>query len=200
MECYSCSSAQWYALRVRSNCEKIVSCMLKGKGYAEFLPLYRKRSKWSDRTKQIERPLFPGYVFGCFDVRNRLPILTIPGVIHVVGFGNGPEPIDEGELKSVERFVESGLAIEPWPFLKSGEPVYVERGPLAGLEGIFTSFKTSFRLVVSLTLLQRSVAVELDRDCIRPISPTRCRNAAQGFGATARPGEYKQIAVAGHGE
>jgi len=127
---YSNSACQqWFALRVRSNCEKAVSCMLGGKGYTKFLPVIRKRSRWSDRTKEIEVPVFPGYVFSRFNIEDRLPILVIPGVMHVVGFGNRPQPIDETELHAVERFVASGLAVEPWPFLKSGESVLVERGP-----------------------------------------------------------------------
>ncbi len=163
---------EWYALRVRSNCEKLVSQTLRGKGYTEFLPLYRKLSRWSDRKKQIDLPLFPGYVFSRFDVNHRLPIISTPGIVHVVGFGSKPEPIQEEEVVAIQRFVTSGLPIEPWPFLKVGESVVVERGSLAGLEGILVEIKNRFRLVVSLTLLQRSVAVELDRDCVRALAPS----------------------------
>jgi transcription antitermination factor NusG len=160
----------WFALRVRSNSEKLVAFALRGKGYDEFLPLYRKLSRWSDRKKQIELPLFPGYVFSRFDVNQRLPILIIPGVMQVVGFGNKPEPVADEELRAVERFVASGLPVEPWPFLKVGESVLVDDGPLAGLEGTLVEVKNRYRIVVSLTLLQRSVAVEIDRDCIRPVT------------------------------
>lgn len=167
MESYS--NTQWFALRVRSNCEKTVASSLKGKGYAEFLPMYRKRSRRHGPAKQLELPLFPGYVFSAFDVNDRLPILTIPGVVHVVGNGRTPESIDREELLRIERFLASGKAVEPWPFLKAGELVLIEDGPLSGLEGILVQIKTLRRLVVSLSLLQRSVAVEIDRDCIRPV-------------------------------
>ena len=159
----------WFALRVRSNCEKMAASMLRGKGYPEFLPLYRKASRWSDRIKNVELPLFPGYVFARFDVCKRLPVLTVPGVMHIVGIGKAPEPVDDAELNAIQRFVASGLPVEPWPFLRAGEAVRVERGSLSGLEGILLEIKNSYRLVVSLSLLQRSVAVEIDRDCVAPM-------------------------------
>jgi transcription antitermination factor NusG len=163
---------------VRSNCEKVVASSLKGKGYAEFLPLYRKLSRRAGPAKEVELPLFPGYVFSAFDVNHRLPILTIPGVVHVVGVGRAPESIDRDELLAVERFVASSLAVEPWPFLKTGDAVVVDRGPLAGLEGTLVQIRASHRLVVSLTLLQRSVAVEIDRDSVRPIPRLTALQAA----------------------
>jgi transcription antitermination factor NusG len=162
-------TAQWYALRVRSRCEKVVQLALQGKGYAEFLPLYRKASRWSDRVRQIEQPLFPGYVFGYFDVNHRLPILTISGVTQIVGKGNAPEPVADGELEAVKRFIASGFPVEPLPFLEEGEPVVVETGALAGLEGILLRIKGHDSLVISVGLLQRSVAVEVDRNSVRPI-------------------------------
>ena len=175
---------QWYALRVRSNCEKLVALTLRGKGYPEFLPLYKRISRWCDRKKVIESPLFPGYVFSHFDVNCRLPVLTIPGVVLVVGFGNKPEPIPNEEIDAIQRFVGSGLPVEPWPFLNVGEAVVVEYGPLAGLEGVLTEVKNRHRLVVSLTLLQRSVAVEIDRDCVRPVK-SPMRRAAVALAASA---------------
>ena len=176
---------QWYALRVRSNCEKLVALTLSGKGYSEFLPLYKKISRWSDRKKVIESPLFPGYVFSHFDVNCRLPVLTIPSVVHIVGLGNTPEPIPEEEINAIERFIGSGLPVEPWPFLNVGERVVVEYGSLAGLEGVLTEVKNRHRLVVSLTLLQRSVAVEIDRDSVRPVKSPIRRVAALSMAASA---------------
>jgi transcription antitermination factor NusG len=157
---------QWFALRVRSNCERTVAVMLQGKGYTEFLPTYRKPSR--SLVRNVELPLFPGYVFSRFDITRRLPILTTPGVVHVVGFGQKPEPINEDEISAIQRFVASGLVVEPWPFLQVGDTVVVECGALAGLEGILVEKKNQYRMVVSLTLLRRSVAVEIDRDWIRP--------------------------------
>ena len=163
----------WYALRVRSNHEKAVQAGLRAIGLGEFLPACVVKSRWTDRVKQIERPLFPGYVFGRFDPVKRLPVLMLPGVVHVVGNSSGPIPVDEAELDAVRRFVESGLSVTPWPYLREGEMVTVQYGPLAGLQGIVLRVKDSCRLVASLTLLQRSVAVELDRDSVKPVAPAR---------------------------
>jgi transcription antitermination factor NusG len=163
----------WYALRVRSNHEVAVQTGLRNRGFEEFLPMYHARSRWSDRVKVTERPLFPGYVFARFDPSNRLPILMLPGFVHIVGFGNGPEPVDEGELGTVRRLVDSVFPISPWPYLREGEMVVVQHGALAGLEGVVLRTKDSFRVVVSLTLLQRSVAVELDRDAVKRVAAPR---------------------------
>jgi transcription antitermination factor NusG len=162
----------WYALQVRPRFEKVVSRNLQGKGYEEFLPLYQRTSRWSDRTKEIELPLFPGYVFCKFNLLQRLPILMIPGVSSVVGIGKNWMPIEESELNDVRAVLKSGSPCEPWPFLGVGQLVEVERGPLAGTQGLVTRVKDSYRLVISINLLQRSVAVEIDRDCVKPVSKT----------------------------
>lgn len=159
---------RWYALRVRSNHERVVQAALRHKGFDEFLPVYKKRSRWSDRVKEIEVPLFAGYVFSRFQAERRAPVLVIPGVVHVVGTAAGPLPVDNAELAAVRRFVESALPVMPWPYLNAGDTVVVERGALTGMQGILLRVKDSCRLVVSLSLLQRSVAVELDRDWVRP--------------------------------
>ena len=161
----------WYALHVRTRFEKVVSRNLRGKGYEEFLPLYNRTSRWSDRTKQIELPLFPGYVFCRFNPVQRMPILTIPGVNAIVGIGKSLMPVEESELASIRTLLASNLYCEPWPFLQIGQSVLVERGPLAGTQGIVMLVKNSYRLIISVNLLQRSVAVEIDRDCLKPISP-----------------------------
>ena len=159
----------WYALHVRTRFEKVVSRNLRGNGYEQFLPLYRRTSRWSDRTKEIELPLFPGYVFCRFNPLHRMPILTIPGVNTIVGIGKSLMPVEENELAVVRTVLESNSYCEPWPFLQVGEKVCVERGPLAGTQGIVMLVKNSYRLVISVNLLQRSVAVEIDRDCLKPI-------------------------------
>jgi transcription antitermination factor NusG len=160
----------WYAIRIRSGLSSVASATLRGKGYEEFLPLYRSRRRWSDRIKELELPLFPGYLFCRFDVSDRLmPILTTPGVIGIVGAGKTPIPVGEEEIEAIRAILRSGLAARPWPFLGIGAKVYVERGPLAGVEGIITNADKAYRLVVSVNLLQRSIAVEIDRDWARPI-------------------------------
>lgn len=162
----------WYALHVRTRFEKVVARNLQGKGYEEFLPLYRRTSQWSDRKKEIELPLFPGYVFCRFNALQRMPILTIPGVNAVVGIGKTLMPVEERELNAIRAVLQSDTYCEPWPFLEVGQRVSVTRGPLEGTEGIVTMLKNKCRLVISVNLLQRSVAAEIDRDCLKPISDT----------------------------
>ena len=161
----------WYAIRIKSRLGSVTSTTLRGKGYEEFLPLYRSRRRWSDRIKELECPLFPGYLFCRFDASDRLmPILTTPGVIGIVGASKTPIPIDDDEIEAIRAILRSGLAAQPWPLLQVGSKVCLEGGPLAGLEGIITDMDKVCRLIVSVTLLQRSVAVEIDRAWARPIT------------------------------
>jgi transcription antitermination factor NusG len=160
----------WYALHVRTRFEKVVARNLQGKGYEEFLPLYRRTSQWSDRKKEIELPLFPGYVFCRFNPLHRMPILTIPGVNAIVGVGKTLMPVEERELNDIRAVLNSDSMCEPWPFLEVGQRVSVTRGPLEGTQGIVTVLKNKCRLVISVNLLQRSVAVEIDRDCLDPVT------------------------------
>jgi transcriptional antiterminator NusG len=160
----------WYAVRLRSNFERRASQIFEEKGFITFLPTYWTRRTWSDRTKEIEVPLFSGYTFCRFDPLNRLPILTTPGVVSILESSNGPIPIDESQIDSVRALLKSGLPVGPWPFLREGQPVLVERGPLKGIEGQILSLKNKYRLVVSVSLLQRSVSVEIDREWARPLS------------------------------
>jgi transcription antitermination factor NusG len=159
----------WYALRVRSQYEHTVATHLQGRGYESLLPLYKCRRRWSDRFKEIELPLFPGYVFCRFNPLNRLPILSVPGVVHVVGVGRTPLPIDESEIAAIQAAIKSGLPSQPWPFLQVGHRVKIEYGPLCGVEGILLGFRGHQRLVLSVTLLQRSVAVQVDGSWVRPM-------------------------------
>jgi transcriptional antiterminator NusG len=163
----------WFALQVRSRYESRVAEHLSGKGYEIFLPFYKCRKRWSDRIKDVEAPLFPGYLFCRFNPLNRLPILTTPGVIQLVGFNRVPHPVDEGEIDAIQRFVASGIPSQPWPFLQVGDRVRIESGPLRGLEGILIEFKGNHRLVVSVTLLQRSVAVSLDSTLVSSVRASR---------------------------
>ncbi|MBV8552121.1 MAG: UpxY family transcription antiterminator [Acidobacteriaceae bacterium] len=159
----------WYAIRTRSNQENVAALVLEGKGYEYYLPKYRARRRWSDRVVIAELPLFPGYVFCRFDVKQRLPILTTPGVVSIVGFGNEPVAIAESEIADIQAVLTSGLAAEPCPFLREGQRVRVKYGSLAGLEGILLKKKTDWRIIISVTMLQRSIAVEIDSDSITPI-------------------------------
>ena len=159
----------WYALRVRSKFEKTVAESLRGKGYESFLPLYAARRTWSDRVKVVELPLFTGYVFCKLDIGVRLPVLKTPGVVSFVSLGAEPTPVDAAEMDSIREIVRAGLPVGPWPYLREGQRVEVARGPLKGLRGILLTVKNERRLVVSIELLQRSVAVEVDREDLRPM-------------------------------
>lgn len=168
----------WYALRIKSNFEKTTARILSQKGYDQFLPIYQKRSRWSDRVKLVELPLFPGYLFCRFDANARLPVLVTPGVVGVVGMGKLPIAVSEEEVAAVQAVVASGLPASPWPFVEVGERVVIERGPLAGVEGILENVKNSYRFVVSVNLLQRAVATEVDSDWIRPAGSGSRRQSA----------------------
>ena len=156
----------WYGIRTRSKCERTVSTGLKTKGLNAYLPLYRSRRRWSDRVVDRQLPLFPGYVFCRFDATRRFPIITIPGVVSIVGFGNDPAVIPDQEIEAIETVLSSGLATEPCPFLREGQRVRVTHGSLKNVEGILVKKKADWRLIISVTMLQRSVSVELDGDCV----------------------------------
>ena len=166
-------SQPWYALRVRSNHERVAAMYLREQGYEEFCPAYKSERQWSDRKKTVEQFLFPGYVFCRLNPDDRLPVLMMPGVVNVVGFGSQPAAIPDQEIEHVRTMVRSGLLVTPWPFLSVGQTVVLERGPLAGVEGILQQIKKTFRLVVSVQMLQRSVSTEVDRAWVRPISASR---------------------------
>jgi transcription antitermination factor NusG len=133
-----------------------------------MLPLYRSRRQWSDRVRDLELPLFAGYVFCRFVYGERTAVLNTPGVTRIVGFGGQPASIDDREISAIEAVLRSKLPVRPWPHLKPGDRVLVQRGPLRGLEGVLLREKDGLRLVIGVDLLQRSVAVELEPDMIAP--------------------------------
>lgn len=155
---------QWFALAVKPRFDKAVARTLEAKGYETFVPLYAKQHKYGPRIKDAELPLFPGYVCCRFDVHRRLPILTTPGVTHILGAGNTPLPVSETEIASLQAALRTRFPIEPFPFVQEGQRVRIEQGALAGVEGIVMSFRQNLRLVLSITLLQRSVLLEIDRN------------------------------------
>jgi len=173
MEPETGSRLYWYAIHTRVRHEKIVAQALADKGYEEFLPLCKCRRRWSDRTKELELPLFPGYIFCRFDLEHRLPILVTPRVEYIVGIGKVPFPVDEAEIVVLQSIVKSGLPAEPWPFLQVGQQVQIDYGPLEGVNGLLLALKKPCRLVVSVTLLQRSVAVEIDSAWVTPLAPSQ---------------------------
>ena len=162
-------SLHWFALTVKPHFEDSVSSALGVKGYETFLPKYRVRNRWSDRIKELHQPLFPGYSFCRFDPSRRVPILNTPGVVSVVGFGAKATPVDEGELNAVRALLDSGLPVSHWPFLREGQRIRITHGPLEGVEGFFVRHNHDCRLVVSISLLGRSVAAEIESDWIKPV-------------------------------
>ena len=165
----SSDSWPWYALWVRSRHEKSVAELLTNKGFETFLPLQKSRRKWSDRFQEVELPLIPGYVFSRFDARYRVPILTTPGLVQIVSAGSTPQPVDDGEMQCLITAVRSGVHLQLWPFLKTGQRVSIEEGPLRSLEGVLITTKGSDQLILSISLLQRSIAVAVDRRWVRPL-------------------------------
>lgn len=160
---------QRFAVQVRSHSERITSKSLHDKGFEEFTPFYKTTRRWSDRFKEVEFPLFPGYVFCRFDPRYRLPILQTAGVVSIVSFGRGPAPIEDGEIAGLQAVVINGRHAIPWPYLRVGQKVRVVGGPLHGVEGLLQDLKTGRRIVLSVDLLQRSVAAEIDREHVEPV-------------------------------
>lgn len=167
---------QWYALRVRARFEKQASELLQFKGYETFLPTCVSRRRWTDRIRQVETALFPGYVFCRLSELTPGLALTTPGVMHFVGFGSTPAPVDDSEIEAVRRIVDSGAAGQPWPYLRVGECVEITSGPLTGLSGFLLEIKGDRSLVVGVSLLQRSMAVEIEPSWL--ISRSRGRKTA----------------------
>jgi transcription termination/antitermination protein NusG len=161
---------RWYALNVRTRWESSTANLLSGKGYRTLLPTYKARQRARSAQREIVAPLFPGYVFCQFDVNNRLPILVTPGVLSVVGTGRTPISVDDSEIAAIERVVACGLPAEPWPYLEVGQRIRIQTGALSGLEGILTSFRGSHRIVVSVSLLCRSVSLEIQRSEVSAVS------------------------------
>lgn len=152
----------WFVLQVRSRREGQVQNHLAGQGYECFLPTYKSERRWSDRVKEIEQPLFPGYLFCRFDLHHRGPLMMTPAVQQIVGVGRTPMPVEETEIESIRQALASGQPSQPWLYLQVGQRVRVNHGNMNNLEGILINFKGSHRVVLSVSLLQRSVAMEVD--------------------------------------
>jgi transcription antitermination factor NusG len=160
---------QWYAVRVKPRYEKVVAFAAHRKGFEEFVPLCIRRHRWSDRSKPVEVPLFPGYVFCRLKIEQRLALLTIPGVLHFVGIGKIPTPIDQDEIAAIQTAVQSESGILPWPFLDVGQRVRLTSGPMAGLEGLLIQVRDRRRFVIGLTILRRAIAVEIENHWAEPM-------------------------------
>ncbi|MEO8367731.1 MAG: UpxY family transcription antiterminator [Candidatus Solibacter sp.] len=167
----------WFALTVKPRHEKVANQNLLLRGLEAFLPSHQVRRTWSDRIQTVELPLFPGYVFSRFTYEDRMRALNTPGVRSIVTFAGVGAPIEACEIRALQAIVSSGLPISPWPYLRAGEKVRIERGSLEGLCGTLVREKSSWRIVVSVELLQRSVAVEVDRELVVPLHGDSTRPA-----------------------
>jgi transcription antitermination factor NusG len=163
----------WYALYTRHQHEKRVHQVLVGKGLEAFLPLYTTAHQWKDRVKRVSLPLFPCYVFLRGPFPQWLPVLTTPGIHSVVGFGGQPARISDAEIGAIRRVVESPAQAEPHPFIRCGDWIRVVAGPLRGLEGILLRKKNWCKIILSVEMLQRSVAVEVDAAMVQRIGGRR---------------------------
>lgn len=177
----------WCALYTRHHHEKTVATILSTKGLQVFLPTYRTVHRWKDRNKQLELPLFPSYLFFKYEGDRRIQILSTPGVHMILITGNAPAVISNEEIVALQRAAESPLRMEPHPFLKYGDTVRIKSGPLAGLEGFVSRKKDAFRLVLSVEMLGRSAAVEIDGSVLERVPSQRPRTVPLGVqGLTSR--------------
>lgn len=165
----SLEEARWHALYTRHQYERLVAQALTGKGFDVFLPQYRAIHLWKDRRKELDLPLFPNYVFIQGGLDRMLNILMTPGVHSVVAWGGRPADIPQHEIDAVRRLVESPLRIQPHPFLNCGDRVRIKSGPLEGIEGILVRNKSACRLVLSVEMLSRSTAVEVDFNMVEHV-------------------------------
>ena len=159
----------WYALYTRSRHEKQVAAQLQGRDIEIFLPLYTSVRHWKDRRVSLELPLFPGYIFVHASFQHRVDVLSVPGAVRFVAFNGRPAALPESDLRRLRAGLDQGVRAQPHPYLKVGRRVRVRNGPLAGTEGILLRKKNQFRLIVSIDLIQRSVAVEIDAADVEPL-------------------------------
>ncbi len=159
----------WYALYTRSRHEKIVTEELRKKQLESFLPLRKITRQWSDRKKIIEEPLFKGYLFVRIPLSERLRVLNTVGVVQFVcSRGVEPVTVPEKELLTIKNFIESNIQMDPFPYLKEGEKVYIRSGPFKGAEGFIIRKARHCRLIISVDVLMQSVSIEIDEACVEP--------------------------------
>ena len=161
--------SRWYAVSTCARHEKWVACQMSRLAIEHFLPVYKSQRRWKDRRKELELPLFPGYLFVRIALRNRLQVLRIPGVAHLVGTQGKPSHLPDPEIARLQAGLLPGNGLTPHPFLKVGRRVRVATGPLAGTEGILVRRKDGLRVVLCVDLIQRSFALEIDESDVVPV-------------------------------
>ena len=183
--------AEWYCVHTRPQKEGRTAARLhEGLGLETYFPRLKRRRTIRRVKRIVTGPLFPRYLFCRFDVQNRLPILKTPGVLHIVGYNRQPISVDEAEIAAIQTLVASGVPNQPCSFVEIGDRVRIAAGPLRGLEGILVESRGQHKFVLSVTLLQRSVAVELDSLSVVP-----CRSEVADVRETSREFSVQQVAV-----
>jgi transcription antitermination factor NusG len=175
------SRANWYAVSTRSRQEKVAANTLEALGITHFLPLRLQKRQWSDRVQTVNVPLFPGYLFVHIDLwsSRKLDVLKAPGVTKFVGDRSGPLPIEGSEIEDIQGLLHSGVEFSPHPYLKLGDRVRVVRGALAGMEGILVRAGSRSRMVISIEIIHRSLAVTVSESDVEVVteSPERILEA-----------------------
>lgn len=164
------AAGNWFAVYTRHQHERKVASLLSEQEFEIFYPTYTEVHRWKDRKREISLPLFPGYVFFRGALENRVRILSTPGVHFILSTGSAPAPIPDQEIDGLRRAVHLRMRVEPFPYLKLGDRVRVTCGPLAGTEGLLARKKDSSRLVLSIHMLGRSAAVEIDAGDVRQLN------------------------------
>jgi transcription antitermination factor NusG len=160
----------WYAVHTCANREKLISKHLASRGIEHFLPLYESVREWSDRRMKLELPLFPGYLFVYTALRHRMPIVTVPGVVNLVGVAGQPAPLSTQTIVSLKDGIRR-VAAQPYPYLPVGQPVSIRSGPLKGLSGVLVRHKSGPRVVISIDMLERSFLADVAVQNLVPIGP-----------------------------
>jgi transcription antitermination factor NusG len=179
----------WYVLYTRHQHEKTVAQILTSKGFEILLPLYSTARRWKDRTKLISSPLFPCYVFLKGGLERRLDVMTTPGIHALVSTAGQPAAIPVDEIEAIRRVAESGARVEPYPYLKCGDRMRVKCGPLVGIEGILVRKKNLYRLVLSMNVLGKSAAVEIDAFLMERLNPIS--SGYEGIGHAPAPTDVR---------
>jgi transcription antitermination factor NusG len=185
------SESAWYAVYTRHQHEKTVARILTVKGFETFLPLYQSPRRWQDRVKLLSLPLFPCYVFLKGGLERRLAIATTPGIHALVLSAGQPASISAVEIDAVRRAIEGGAHVEPHPFLKTGEWVRVKSGPFEGIQGILVRKKSLYRLVLSVEMLGKAAAVEVNVTQVERLNGNAFGRGA-GNAATSQAGQTQQ--------
>lgn len=162
------SEARWYAAYTAARHEKRVAEQLANRSVEAFLPLYEAVHRWKDRRKKVQLPLFPGYLFIHMPLDERLKVLSLPGVVRLVGFNGRPSALLDADIEAM-RLGLRDLRAEPHPYLKVGQRVRVRSGSFEGWEGILVRKKETFRVVLSIDMIMRSIAVEVDSADVEPV-------------------------------